>query len=148
VAPYLQTLLRDPQFELYLKLRPGESERSLEEYSLTADRVRLLRTGTVYEALAQVDVAVGTYSTVLYEAVLARTPIVWMKTSRAYGRELAEDRLAEAARRPEELPGAIRKAVASRAAELDQRRELVWGKDIRDGSKSLVEELKRLGVRR
>jgi hypothetical protein len=148
VAPYLQTLLRDPQFELYLKLRPGESERSLEEYSLTADRVRLLRTGTVYEALAQVDVAVGTYSTVLYEAVLARTPIVWMKTSRAYGRELAEDRLAEAAHRPEELPGAIRKAVASRAAELDQRRELVWGKDIRDGSKSLVEELKRLGVRR
>jgi hypothetical protein len=148
VAAYLQTLLRDPQFELCLKLRPGESERSLEEYSLPADRVRLLRTGTVYEALAQVDVAVGTYSTVLYEAILARVPIVWMKTSRAYGRELADERLAEAARRPEELPDAIRKAAASRDAELNQLRDLVWGKDIREGSKSLVEELKRLGVRR
>jgi hypothetical protein len=148
VAPYLETLLRDPQFELCLKLRPGESERSLEEYSLPADRVRLLRTGTVYEALEQVDVVVGTYSTVLYEAVLAHKPIVWMKTSRAYGRELAEDRLAEVAHRPEELPGAIRKAVASGDAELDRRRDWMWGEDIRDGSRSLVEELKRMGVRR
>ncbi len=147
VAAYLQTLLADPQFELYLKLRPGESERSLEEYSLPADRVRRLRTGTVYEALEQVDVAVGTYSTVLYEAVLARKPIVWMSTSRAYGRELAEDHLAEAARKPGELAGAIRKAVAASNAELEARRELVWGKDICDGSRSLVAELKRMGVR-
>jgi hypothetical protein len=147
VAAYLQTLLADPQFELYLKLRPGESDRSLEEYSLTPDRVRRLQTGTVYEALEQVDVAVGTYSTVLYEAVLARKPIVWMSTSRAYGRELAEDHLAEAARKPGELAGAIRKAVAASNAELEARRELVWGKDIRDGSRSLVAELKRMGLR-
>jgi hypothetical protein len=148
VAAYLQTLLRDPQFELYLKLRPGESERSLEDYSLPAGRVHLLQTGTVYAALEQVDVAVGTYSTVLYEAILARKPVVWMKTSRAYGRELAEDHLAEAARTPGELPGAIRKAAAARSAELEERRELVWGREINDGSKSLVVELKRLGVRR
>jgi hypothetical protein len=148
VAPYLQILLRDPQFELYLKLRPGESDRSLEEYSLPAERVHLLRSGTVYEALAQVDVAVGTYSTVLYEAVLAQVPIVWMRTSRAYGRELTEEHLAEAADRPEELPGVIRKAVAFRDSEFNQRRDLVWGKDIRAGSNNLVEELRRMGERR
>jgi len=148
VAPFLRALLRDPQFELCLKLRPGESDRSLKEYGLPAERVRLLQTGTVYEALEQVDVAVGTYSTVLYEAVLAMVPIVWMKTSRAYGCELVEEHLAEAATAPEELPAAIRRAVAGQDAELRKRRELVWGKDIQNGSKCLVEELKRLGGRR
>jgi hypothetical protein len=148
VAPFLQTLLRDPQFELCLKLRPGESDRSLKEYALPADRVRLLQTETVYEALDQVDVAVGTYSTVLYEAILAMVPIVWMKTSRAYGRELAEENLAGTAGAPEELPGAVRKAAAWPDLELRKRRELVWGREIRNGSKCLLEELKRLGPRR
>ena len=147
VAPYLQTLLRDPQFEVCLKLRPGESERSLEEYGLPAGRIRLLKTGTVYEALELADAAIGTYSTVLYEAALAMVPIIWMKTSRAYGRELGEDHLAETADRPEELPGAIRKAVARTDAELRKIRERVWGKDIRNGSECLLEELRRLGGR-
>jgi hypothetical protein len=148
VAPFLQALLREPQFELCLKLRPGDSDRSLREYGLPADRVRLLQTGTVYEALEQVDVAVGTYSTVLYEAVLAMVPIVWMKTSRVYGRELVEEHLAEAATAPEELPAVIRRVVAGQNVELRKRRELVWGKDIQNGSKCLAEELKRLGSRR
>jgi hypothetical protein len=148
VAPYLQALLRDPQFEICLKLRPGESERSLEDYGLPAGRVRLIKTGTVYEALAQTDAAIGTYSTVLYEAILAMVPIVWMKTSRAYGRELGEDQLAETASRPEELPGAIRKAVARDDALLRRIRERVWGTDIRNGSECLLEELRRLGGKR
>jgi hypothetical protein len=148
VAPYLQTLLRDPQFKVCLKLRPGESERSLEEYGLPADRVQVLKTGTVYEALVQADVAIGTYSTVLYEAALAMVPIVWMHTSRAYGRELGEEHLAEAAGRPDELPGAIRKAVARTDADLRRIRERVWGKDVRNGSECLLEELRRLGGRK
>ncbi|MGD0173460.1 MAG: hypothetical protein ABSC61_03350 [Anaerolineales bacterium] len=147
VAPFLQALLRDPQFEVCLKLRPGESERSLEEYGLPVGRVRLMQTGTVYEALEKVDVAIGTYSTVLYEAALAMVPIVWMKTSRAYGVELGDEHLAGTADRPEELPGAIRKAAARTDADLRRIRELVWGKDIRNGSKSLVEELRRMESR-
>ena len=147
VAPYLQELLRDPQFEVCLKLRPGESGRSLEEYGLPEGRVRLLQTGTVFDALAEADVAIGTYSTVLYEAVLAQVPVVWMKTSRAYGRELSEENLAGTAGRPEELPGAIRKAVAQPELELRRIRETVWGKDIHNGSESLVGELKRLGTK-
>jgi hypothetical protein len=144
VAPYLRTLLADPQFELFLKLRPGESTRSLEEYGLPADRVRLIQTETVYEAFARVDAAIGTYSTVLYEAALAELPIVWLKTTRAYGRELAEERLAERADRPEDLPAAIRRAAALPVEELRKRRERTWGGGIADGATALVRELSRL----
>ena len=143
-ARFLRTLLADTSFEIYLKLRPGESAAALKEYGLPADRVRLLQTGTVYEAFARVDVAVGTYSSVLYEAALAGIPIVWMKTTRAYGRELAEEGLAEPADRPEDLPGAIRNAVAQTKDERRVRRERIWGREIRNGAVSLVETLRRM----
>jgi hypothetical protein len=144
VAPYLQTLLADPQFEICLKLRPGESDRSLEEYHLPKDRVRLIRTGTVYEAFARTDAAIGTYSTVLYEAALAGLPIVWLKTTRAYGRELAEEHLAERADRPEDLPAVLRRAAALSAEERRKRRERMWGEKVADGAEILVRELSHL----
>jgi hypothetical protein len=142
VAAFLQILLKDPRFELYLKLRPGESERSLEEYSLPPSGVRVLRTGTVYEAFAQVDVVIGTYSSVLYEAALVSVPIVWMKTTRAYGRELVEEHLAEAADRPEKISDAIQSALALPDAELRRRRDRIWGKEIRNGAVSLVQAMR------
>jgi hypothetical protein len=145
VAAYLRALMQDPGFELYLKLRPGESEKSLEEYSLPASGVHLLRTGTVYEACAGVDAAIGTYSSVLYEAALMSVPIVWMKTTRAYGRELVEEGLAEAAECPEALPAAIRRAHALSSEALRERRERIWGGEIQNGAVSLIRELNRLG---
>jgi hypothetical protein len=143
-ARFLQTLLRDDHFEICFKLRPGESGQSLAEYGLPPGRVRLLQTGTVYEAFTQVDIAVGTYSTVLYEAALAEIPIVWMKTTRAYGRELAEEGLAVRAERPEDLPGAIRQALALTDDERRKRRERIWGGEIRNGAVALVDSLRRM----
>jgi hypothetical protein len=145
VAAYLRTLAQDPDFELYLKLRPGESDKSLDEYSLSASEVQLLRTGTVYEACARVDAVIGTYSSVLYEAALMSIPIIWMKTTRAYGRELVEEGLAEAAQRPEELADAIRRAHALSPGALLERRERIWGAEISNGAVSLIRELKSLG---
>jgi hypothetical protein len=145
VAVFLKTLLEDPRFELCLKLRPGESEKSLEGYSLPATRVRLLQSGTVYEAFAQADVAVGTYSTVLYEAALTGLPIVWIKTTRSYGRELVEEQLAEAAERPEDFPEVVLRAFGLSEAERGRRRERIWGKEIRNGAAILVQALRELG---
>jgi hypothetical protein len=145
-AAYLRPLAKDPGFELCLKLRPGESPSGLQEYGLSENRVRLLQTGTVYDAFAQVDVAVGTYSSVLYEAALAGLPVVWLHTTRAYGRELMEEGLAEAAERPEDLPGVIRRAAALNESDRQKRRERIWGGRIRDGSASLVEALQQMGV--
>ncbi len=145
VAAYLRALIRDSGFELYLKLRPGESEKSLEEYSLPTSGVHLLRTGTVYEACAGVDAAIGTYSSVLYEAALMSVPIVWMNTTRAYGRELVEEGLAEAAESPQALPAAVRRAHALSSDALRERRERIWGAEIQNGASSLIRELGRLG---
>jgi hypothetical protein len=147
VARFLKILADDPGMELYLKLRPGESARSLEEYSLPAGRVRLLQSGTVYEAFAQVDVAVGTYSTVLYEAALAEIPVVWMRTSRAYGRELVEEGIAEEAKAPEEMPAAVQRAAGLSEANRRRRRIRIWGEEIRDGTRRLIEEMKNLDRR-
>ncbi|MBN1439810.1 MAG: hypothetical protein JW929_10405 [Anaerolineales bacterium] len=145
VAVFLQVLQSDPRFELFLKLRPGESRIGLRDYALSASTVRLLESGSVYEAFRQVDVAVGTYSSVLYEALLADVPAVWMKTTRAYGRELADDGLAEAAARPEELPDAVLRAAALPEDERRRRRERAWGEAGRSGAASLVQTLKQLG---
>jgi hypothetical protein len=144
VAPYLRMLLDDPRVEICLKLRPGESATSLEEYGLPAARVRLLRTATVYETLAQVDVALGTYSTVLYEAALALVPVVWLKTSRAYGRELAEEGLAEIAASPADLPAALGRAASLPAEERRRRRARIWGENAGNGAERLLEELERM----
>jgi hypothetical protein len=145
VAPFLHALRQDPEFALYFKLRPGEPESSLAEYSLSPSDVHLLKTGTVYEAFARVDAVVGTYSSVLYEAALVSLPIVWMKTTRAYGRELAEEGLAESANHPEELPAAVRRACALPTDELRLRRERIWGGEVRSGAVSLIQELAGLG---
>jgi hypothetical protein len=141
VIPYLRALLADPGMDLYLKLRPGESEHSLQEYGLPPEEVHLLRTETVFQAMAEVDVAVGTYSTVLYEAALADIPAVWMKTSRAYGRELAEEGLADAAENPERFPEVLRRAAATPAGERERRRKRIWGEESADGAHRLVDEL-------
>ncbi len=144
VAPFLRALVDDPGVEICLKLRPGESEQSLEEYGLPAARVSLLRTGTVYEALARVDVAAGTYSSVLYEAALAMVPAVWMQTSRAYGRELASEGLAETAGSPAQFSAALRKAASLSVEERRRRRIRIWGEEPGNGIRRLMEELERM----
>jgi hypothetical protein len=91
-----------------------------------------------------VDVVVGTYSTVLYEAALALTPTVWVRTSRAYGRELAEETLAEEAARPEEFARALRKAAALPDEERLRRRSRIWGERVADGAAALMDALETL----
>jgi hypothetical protein len=144
VAPFLRILLDDPGMEVRLKLRPGESDASPQEYGLPPDRVSVLKTATVYEALAQVDVAIGTYSTVLYEAALALVPAVWLRTSRAYGRELADEGLAEAAAGPADLPSAVRRAASLSMEERRRRRARIWGEHTGNGARRLLDELERM----
>jgi hypothetical protein len=143
VMPYLRALQSDPRFALCLKLRPGESNASLQEYGLRPESVRLLQTASVYEAFEQVDVAVGTYSSVLYEAALSLIPSVWIKTSRAYGRELVEEGLADAANDPSTLGDVLLRAAQLSAEERIRRRDRIWGKETGIGSVRLLDEAER-----
>jgi hypothetical protein len=140
VAPFLQALQSDPRFLVCVKLRPGESAQSIKEYGLQVEAVQLLRTATVYEAFEQVDVAIGTYSTVLYEAALSLIPTIWLRTTRAYGRELVEEKLAEMADAPETLCDLVCRVAQLPEAERTRRRDRIWGAPIIAGAARLLDE--------
>ncbi|MCX6025348.1 MAG: hypothetical protein NTY23_03655 [Chloroflexi bacterium] len=139
VQNYLEALIRSGRFELCVKLRPGEDPAGLRAYGLDPASVRVLQTPTVYEAFSQVDLALGTYSTVLYEAALSLIPTVWLRTAIAYGRELAEEGLAEAAEDPQQVVAAVDRALRLPREELIRRRDRIWSSAADDGARRLVE---------
>ncbi len=139
VRRYLEALAQKGRYELCVKLRPGEDPSGLRDYGLEPESVRILQTPTVYEAFAQVDLTLGTYSTVLYEAALSLIPTVWVRTAIAYGRELAEERLAEAAEDPASIVEAVERALHLNAEELQRRRDRIWSSAPTDGARRLLE---------
>jgi hypothetical protein len=139
VQRYIEAIARSGRYELCVKLRPGEDPDGLRAYGLDPAAVRILQTPTVYEALAQVDAALGTYSTVLYEAALSLVPTVWLRTAIAYGRELAEEGLAEAADSPPLAVEAIDRALRLVPEELLRRRDRIWSSTVADGARRLVD---------
>jgi len=139
VQTYLEALIGSGRFDLCVKLRPGEEPAGLRAYGLDPASVRMLQTATVYEAFGQVDLALGTYSTVLYEAALSLIPTVWLRTAIAYGRELAEEGLAEAAEDPQHVVAAVDRALRLPREELLRRRDRIWSNAADDGARRLVE---------
>ncbi len=139
VRAYLEALVQTGRYELCVKLRPGEDPAGLRAYGLDPASVLLLQTPTVYEAFAQVDLALGTYSTVLYEAALSLLPTVWLRTAIAYGRELAEEGLAEAAEAPSSVVEVIERALRLAPEELQRRRYRIWSNAAGDGASRLMD---------
>ncbi len=139
VQSYLEVLERSGRFVLYVKLRPGEDPAGLRAYGLDPASVEILQTATVYEAFERVDLALGTYSTVLYEAALSLIPTVWLRTSIAYGRELAEEGLAEAAEDPQQVVAVVDRALRIPREELLRRRDRIWSSAAEDGAQRLME---------
>ena len=139
VRTYLEMLMRSERFELCVKLRPGEDPAGLRAYGIDPASVHVLQTPTVYEAFSQVDLALGTYSTVLYEAALSLVPTVWLRTAIAYGRELAEESLAEAAEDPQQVGAAVDRALRLPQEELIRRRDRIWSNVAEDGARRLIE---------
>ncbi len=95
--------------------------------------------GSVYEAFTQSDVIVGTYSTALYEAILALHPVVVLNTSFAYGHEIVRDGLADFAESPGRLADTLLQTTLHPRAELLRRRKIVWGVQISDGASALFD---------
>lgn len=136
VAAFLERLVADPRFQVQLKVRPDESSPAILEQLGPEDAasVEVVRTGTVFEAFAGADVVVGTHSTVLYEAILARRPVVVLHTSFTYGHDLVHEGLAELARLPEEIGETVLKSHATDGPELENRKRRLWGDQLFDGA--------------
>ena len=83
----------------------------------------------------------GTYSSVLYEAILAHRPVVVVKTSSPFGFTLGEEGLAELADAPEAIESATARAAGLPLEELERRRRVVWGDTTLDGARAIVDRL-------
>jgi len=140
VLRYIEQLLDDERFQLMLKLRPGEEWPHLNKSAdAQIGSLRIIHGGTVYEALSQSDVVLGTYSSVLYEAALALRPAVVLNTSFDFGHDIVRDGLAEFAKSPECVRDVVLRASALPREELIRRRNAIWGDRIIDGTSTLFD---------
>ena len=137
VVPFVAQLLEGKAHEVTLKLRPGEQVptpwRPLLELGLGTSKQ------SVYDAVRDCDVVLGTYSTVLYEAAFLLKPLVVVKTTAPFGDELVQESLAELASGPDGIEQAVTRAVALPISELERRRAVLWGEGRVDGARHLVE---------
>ncbi|MGD0574543.1 MAG: hypothetical protein ABSB61_04135 [Anaerolineales bacterium] len=138
LAPFLRPLLEDAHYHLQIKLRPGEPKEEAREYGIDLGEIDIVQSASVYDAIKTADVVMGTYSSVLYEAALALRPIVWLRTSMAYGAELVQEGLAEEAADPEKIRKAVDRAACLPEEELRRRRGLIWGSPSRSGVEVLL----------
>ncbi len=140
VAIYVERLLASGGCRVLVKVRPGEE---VPHFRLAEDEgeapLEVLRSDTVYEAFERCDVVVGTYSSVLYEAVLALVPAVVLKTTFGYGHEIAEDGLVELAVSPEVVVRTVERAAALGRGERLRRRRALWGEAPTDGARRLFD---------
>lgn len=141
VAGFLLRVLKDPRFEVKLKIRPGENDPAILKWlsQEAASALKIVDTSTVFEAFSQSDVVAGTHSTVLYEAILAQRPVVVFHTSYTYGHDIVLEGLAELAGSPDEVAEILMQSNRIPAEELLRRRKQLWGEEIHDGASRLFD---------
>ncbi|MDH3254103.1 MAG: hypothetical protein OEM62_03850, partial [Acidobacteriota bacterium] len=127
ISAYLEQLMADDRFHVALKIRPGEDPPHIAATGIDLTRIEIVSTSTVYEAFADADVVVGSYSSALFEAAIIPRPTVILKTSFPYGHELAEDGLSDLAENPAAVVETVLRATATAAEELRRRTRRLWG---------------------
>jgi hypothetical protein len=145
VAAYVRALLADERFVVQVKTRPGESQPHACRGLSDAERSRivLISGGTVFDAFCSSDVVAATYSSVLYEAALALRPAVCLKSTFAYGEDIAQDGLADTSQTPAGVCDIVARVAGTSGAELDRRCRMIWGDRIEDGARALFDEAER-----
>ena len=137
VVPFVAQLLDREAYEVTLKLRPGEQAPTL--WRPLLERGLGTSEQSVYDAVRDCDVVLGTYSSVLYEATFFLKPLVVVKTTVPFGFEFGQESLAERASGPDGIEQAVARAVALPSSELERRRAVLWGEGRADGARHLVE---------
>jgi len=140
VKAYISELLKEPNFEVIFKIRADLSEEEqLIQYGLLNLKDKISITKSVKDVLQRTDVALGSYSTFLYEMVVLLRPVGILETSIDYGMGMVEGSLAELV----QLRGIKEKLleIANTPKEiLEDRREKLLGR----GETKLSETLKKM----
>jgi hypothetical protein len=138
VHAYVERLLDDGRFKILIKIRIGEHKPNFNPDRYDPNSWQIVG-GTVFEAVAESDVVVGTYGTMLYEAAWCLRPAVVLNTDFQYGQDLVYDDLAEFAKSPECVCDVVMQASSLPEEELRSRRSIIWGDCLVDGAVTLFD---------
>lgn len=98
IYKYIKAILFCPKTKIIFKLRKDTGfDKQIEEAGLEELKGNprfILESDLTPEIMEKVDIAAGTYSTMLYEMVEAGKPVAIMKTSRSEAEDMIEDGLA------------------------------------------------------
>lgn len=120
IAPYLERLKR-PEIRLSFSARPDfPLRKQLEEYGLKESQVEVVR--DLKAALPSIDIAVGAYSTLLYDLIAMGVPVATLDVPFDFGDGLEVSDLAERLTLDGDLPARLRAAAERGAAEAERRR--------------------------
>jgi hypothetical protein len=154
VPPFLTALLADPLIEVCLKVRAyrdGFENWLIANHPEILGKMQILR-GTMQESLAACDLAVGSHSTAVLEALLELKPAIFYDTKKwgdyfeLKGYHPMHQFFAET---PSELVECVTKNQKVPIAVLKELQERFFGDPYQNGSKWVVEELeKHLGRKR
>lgn len=122
---FLLPLAIQVQFPIYLRLRPGQKQPSaLYRKFFTGNQC--LNSDDVYQDLSQVAVVIGSYSSVLYQAILVGCGVVVYPVP-YFTEPIVNKKAATLAATPEQLQSAITAELSITDAQRYRRREEIWG---------------------
>lgn len=149
VFPHLRLLLEENEFELYVTFRPYQDgfemwlKENHPEILQKIPKSQIIRTG-IKDAIHQCDVAVGTHSTAVLEAVIQKKPFVFFKTGKwgdYFNLEAYSSEYSFYVETERKFLEAIKQSKAIPVSELQKIQERFFGDPCQNGSKWVVDEL-------
>ncbi len=150
VMPYFSALLEVKDFDLYFKFRPYRDvfEMQLkknypEVYKKILKKTKILR-GTMEEAISYCDVAVGSYSTAVLEALMQLKPPIFYWTDKLednFGMRSLDVQGHFFAQTPNDLVNCVRESINIPQEDLKKLRERFFGDPHHNGGRWVVEQL-------
>jgi len=149
IMPYLLTLLKLKDFDLYLKFRPYRDgfelwlkENQPKVYKEILARRKILR-GTMEEAISHCDVVVGSHSTAVLEGLMQLKPFVFFRTEKwgdYFDIKSFDNRGHFFAENPRELINCVKNSVNVSKEDLKRMQNQFFGDPYKNGSKWEVEQ--------
>ncbi|MBX4200286.1 hypothetical protein KW790_02400 [Candidatus Parcubacteria bacterium] len=143
VREYIERLLKIPHFRVVFKIRADQDKQSqLDEYGLAPFLNKIIVVRSMRDIHYDISVALGTYSTFLYDMVVEERPVAIIETSIDYGEGMVENGLANFIKKTDDLEKVIKALTNLSNDDLRARRDKLIGKEEKKLEKTLSDILK------
>ena len=142
---YVQELLNSPEIFIYFKPRPDlDLNEQLAQYGITRDMARVQVCESIQEFQSRIGVALGTYTTLLYDMIGYHIPVILATDVLDYGEGMIVNGLAELVVSPSQLVPTLRRASKTDLQVLNNRVEKLYGTTSRTLVLTLRDSIARL----